>query len=405
MNSEPLTTPGPTTRTGSRIRTTASTASSRRRGTSRTTGRGTSRTHPLVRSRPSRPWPTGRTRSARSTSTRSPRVGRGPRSAAPPGAGQALHGGLRRWLGGPGSVDSQLRGHPGHPDRRVQEQRGLRPELHPERPGLEPRREPAERRVRAQGALLRHGALRQPALAPARQAEHRLGQDGALPHHRPVQSPGSRPRFADQPGGVPDRPLGASRGVVLLQRRAARGSPPRARDELRRIRADRPGPLRRALRAASGLRQDLGTDGPRVRAGRDRGRGQARQPLGELVGDRGGWPPGVALRPLQLRTHRLLRLQRRGLHRAALPVRPQRRSDHGPAPLGDGEGPVPERQRGELSAGGQCTHPPQRQPAELPLHLRHQHRLQRSSTRPSAARRYTPASSRSTPAIRSSRGS
>ena len=148
----------------------------------------------------------------------------------------------------------------------------------PGRAGVEPRRQPAGREG-AEGALRRHRALRQPALAAGRQAEHRLGQDGAVPHHRPVQSPGSRPRLADGPGGVPDRPLGAAGGLVLLQRRASRGRSPRAGDELRRVRADRHRPLRRALRAASGLRQDLRSDGARVhQAARSRGRSGLRIP-------------------------------------------------------------------------------------------------------------------------------
>ncbi len=108
-----------------------------------------------------------------------------------------------------------------------------------------------------------------PPLAAARQAEHRLGQDGAVPHHRPVQPPGSRSRLAAEPGGVSDRALGAAGGLVLLRRRAFRGPSPRGGDELRRVRADRRRPLRRALCAASGLRQDLRSDRPRVRGCRD----------------------------------------------------------------------------------------------------------------------------------------
>ena len=55
---------------------------------------------------------------------------------------------------------------------------------------MEPRRGPG--RARAEGGVHRRRAVRQPALDPRRQAEHRLGQDGALPHHRPVQPAGPR---------------------------------------------------------------------------------------------------------------------------------------------------------------------------------------------------------------------
>ena len=168
------------------------------------------------------------------------------RAAAPTRTAGALRASQGPRGGGPGPVAAQPRSRRDVPEGQVRE---LRPELQPGRAVVEPRREPAGREG-TERALRRHGALRRPPLAAARQAEYRLGQDGAVPDHRPVQSPGSRSRLTAEPGGVPGRPLGATGGLVLLRRRALRGPSPRGGDELRRVRADRPRSLRRALFAA-----------------------------------------------------------------------------------------------------------------------------------------------------------
>ena len=123
---------------------------------------------------------------------------------------------------------------------------------------MEPRRQPAGR-ARAEGALRRHGVLRQQALDARRQAEHRLGQDGAVPHHRSVQ-PGrprardaSRSRRSAHPALVDPR-----RVLVLLGRVRSKtcasssppisttSSPPTSAAAASRSRCSRPATRRRA---------------------------------------------------------------------------------------------------------------------------------------------------------------
>ena len=106
-----------------------------------------------------------------------------------------------------------------------------------------------------QRGLPRHGVPRQPAVDPRGQAEHRLGQDGTLPHDGPVQPGRSRARLAAEPRGVAHRAVVRARRLVVLRRRPARGRPPRARREPRRRRTGRHRPVRRALHRARRLQQ------------------------------------------------------------------------------------------------------------------------------------------------------
>ena len=151
-----------------------------------------------------------------------------------------------------GSTTSTLRGH--------------RAELQRDRSRDAARGEPG--RARAQGALRRHDGLRGAALAAARQAEHRVGQDGAVPHHRPVQSADARALDAAEPRGVAHRALVGARHLVVLRRGSARGRAPRGRRQPRRLRAGRPRPLRHALHGLAGVRQDLRALGARRRGRR-----------------------------------------------------------------------------------------------------------------------------------------
>ena len=86
----------------------------------------------------------------------------------------------------------------------------------------------------------------------ARQAEHRLGQDGALPHQDQFNPQDLALASLADPRGVAHRAVGAARRLVVLRRGPARGRAPRAGGELRPVRADRHRPLRRALRAEPG---------------------------------------------------------------------------------------------------------------------------------------------------------
>ena len=206
--------------------------------------------------------------------------------------------------------------------------RRLRPELPRGRARLEPRREPAGR-AGAEGGLRRPRAVRQPALDARRQAEHRLGQDGAVPHHGPVQPAGHRARVAPEPRGVAHRAL-VVRGVwsfydvgPLEDVRLELGR------ELRPVRADGPRPLRRALHAESRLRQDRRPLRPRPhRQSALAGEIRPPDPWDDTSGPRVRRAPRVPLGPLQLRDHRLLRLRRLPVRRADLLLRAQRRSAH-----------------------------------------------------------------------------
>ena len=319
------------------------------------------------------------------------------RTAAPARADRTRRASQGSRGSGPGRVAAQPRARRDAPEGQVRE---LRPELQPGRAGVEPRRQPAGREG-AEGALRRHRALRQPALAADRQAEHRLGQDGAVPHHRPVQSPGSRHRLAAEPGGVSDRPLGAAGGLVLLQRRASRGRSPRGGDELRRVRADRHRSLRRALRAASGLRQDLRSDGARVRGGRDRGGGEACESLGQL--SRGSrWAAvwsgvtTVSASPSPTSTATTTGPTSDPIFSYTRNVDPL----SGRPRWGMEDGALPDRQGGELPDREECADPPQREPDAVPLHLRHQRRLHRprfERLRPEHLHQPEPGGSRPTP--------
>ena len=127
-------------------------------------------------------------------------------------------------------------------------------ELPPRRARLEPRREPAGAEG-AEGALRRPRDVRQPALAARRLPDDRLGQDRALPQPGPVQPAGRRRSPRSRRLEESRISLWAVRGdLVVLRRRAAQRRAPRARDELRPVRADRPRALRRAVRAARRLR-------------------------------------------------------------------------------------------------------------------------------------------------------
>jgi hypothetical protein len=155
---------------------------------------------------------------------------------------------------GPRHLPAQRRLDPGPRGRRV---RRLRPELQPERPGVEPRGEPAGREG-AEGALPGCGALRRTALPATGQADDRVGQDRDLPQPGSVQSPGREPRDLAEPRGVADRAVGAARHLLVLRRGSAGGRAARAGVAPGRVRAHRPRALRRALRAAArGLPEGL----------------------------------------------------------------------------------------------------------------------------------------------------
>ena len=189
----------------------------------------------------------------------------------------------------------------------------LRPELPPDRARVEPRREPG--REGAEGGLRRRRDVRQPALAARRQADDRLGQDRALPQPGPVQPAGRRRSPRCRASRSRASRSGRSRGdLVVLRRRAAQRRAPRARDELRRVRADRPRALRRALHAvwrSAASPPGSGRHGSPASASPAR---SARPIPGTTRRPRVRRAPRVPLGPLQLRDHRLLRLR-------GLPVR------------------------------------------------------------------------------------
>jgi hypothetical protein len=136
---------------------------------------------------------------------------------AAPGADPGLGAAEQR----PGPLRSQRRAAPA--SRLL---RRLRPELQPDRARVEPRRRSG--RARAEGGLPRPRALRGAAVVAARQADPHLGQDRALPQHRPVESPGRRALVPAQPGREPALAVDRPGGLVLLRRGGLQGRSARA---------------------------------------------------------------------------------------------------------------------------------------------------------------------------------
>ncbi len=216
-----------------------------------------------------------------------------------------------------GSEQSCARNGPGpqplHPESRAAGTHGrlrfLRPELHPGAAAVESRRQPGAD-GRAEGGLPRHRHARRQALPPARQADHRLGQDRAVPHRGPVQSLRLRAHHPAEPRGVAHPALVGARDLLLLRRGPSGGRASRARHEPRPLPAQRRGQVRRAVHGVAGVRQDLRALHPRPAGRRPRRRAAPGGLLGEFSRPRVRGPSRVPLGPLQLRPHRLLRLQR-----------------------------------------------------------------------------------------------
>ena len=197
------------------------------------------------------------------------------RAAGASGAGQEQLGRVRR----------AGRAGPLHPEQQPAPRAdgaGLRPprvQLPAGRARLEPRTEPAGHQG-AQGGLRRHRGARQPPLGPLRPPEHRVGQDGALPHHRPVQPAGSRARVAGEPRGVAHRALRGAPGLLPVRRGTARGRARRVRLQLRPLQAGRSRRLRRVLHARPRLRHHHRPLLPR----HDRRRHRRHRPPAESLG-------------------------------------------------------------------------------------------------------------------------
>ena len=137
-----------------------------------------------------------------------------------------------------------------------------------------------------------------PAVDAARQAEHRVGQDGALPHHGPVQ-PADSARLAAEPRGVA-HPVLVGAGVFRSTTSARSRTAPRGRRQSRRLRAARPRPLRRALHHLAGMREDDGlwaTAWPGIGFA---GEIHPPDPWEDISGPRVRRASRVALGPLQL---------------------------------------------------------------------------------------------------------
>ena len=196
---------------------------------------------------------------------------------------------------------------------------------------LEPRRRAAGAEG-AEGALRRRRDVRQPALAPQRLPVDRLGQDRALPQPGPVQPAGRRARLAHQPRGVAHLALGAARRLVVLRRRPVQRRAPRAGDELRPVRADRPRQAAASpTRCSRPARLSLGQSRHGYFGRRPRRPAAAARPVERRRRPRVRRAPRVPLGPLQLRDHRLLRLPGLPVRRWRLRLQPQRRPAHRPS--------------------------------------------------------------------------
>ena len=147
-------------------------------------------------------------------------------------------------------------------------------------------------------------------MAAHRQAVHRVGEDGTLPHHRPVQPAGPCARFVAEPRRVAHRAVGVSRGLLLLGGGPLPGCSPGVwRSTSTDFEGDDLGACGEALQPERRLPADVRRVRPRNRGRRYRRRRSSARAVERHQGLGDRWPLRVALGSLQLRDLRLLRLR------------------------------------------------------------------------------------------------